>query len=153
MIGLNYLAIGVAAVAAFVAAGGYYTVLGKVLEKYSNAPAEMPPWVLVVEVAKHFVVATVVAGLATGIGITAWPKVSARCSRAVLLGLALWLAFPVILLLGSVVHENVPWQLAALHAGDWLVKLLVVSLIVGSWSGKGAAVQQQHAADGATRRR
>jgi len=53
----------------------------------------------------------------------------------------LWLAFPVILLLGSVVHENVPWQLAALHAGDWLVKLLVVSLIVGIWSGKGAAVQ------------
>ena len=141
MIGLNYLAIGVAAVAAFVAAGGYYTVLGKVLEKYSSAPADMAPWVLAVEVAKHFVVAAVVARLATEIGITAWPRVPSRCSRAVILGLALWLAFPVILLLGSVVHENVPWQLAALHAGDWLVKLLVVSLIVGIWSGKGAAVQ------------
>ena len=138
MIRLNYLAIGVGAVAAFVAAGGYYTAFGNVLAKFSTAPAEMPLWLFAVEVAKHFVVAAVVAGLATGIGITAWPRVSSRCSRAVLLGLALWLAFPVILLLGSVVHENVPWQLAALHAGDWLVKLLIVSLIVGTWSGKGA---------------
>jgi hypothetical protein len=70
----------------------------------------------------------------------------------VLLGLALWLAFPVILLLGSVVHERVPWQLAALHAGDWLVKLLVVSLVVGTWSRK-RAVQGQPPADGASRRR
>ncbi len=138
MIGLNYWAIGVAAVAAFVAAGGYYVAFGEVLETFSSAPAEMPPWLLGVEVAKHFVIAAVVAGLATGIGITAWPRVSSRCSRAVLLGLALWLAFPVILLLGSVVHEKVPWQLAALHAGDWLVKLLIVSLIVGIWRGKGA---------------
>jgi hypothetical protein len=126
MIGLNYLAIAVAAVAAFLAAGGYYAAVGKQLEKLSSAPAEMSPWLLGVEIAKHLVVAAVVAGLSAGIGITAWPS-------AVLLGLALWVAFPVMLLLGSVVHERVPWRLAALHAGDWLVKLLVVSLIVGIW--------------------
>ena len=40
---------------------------------------------------------------------------------------------PVILLLGSVVHEKVPWRLAALHAGDWLVKLLLIAVIVGIW--------------------
>jgi hypothetical protein len=34
---------------------------------------------------------------------------------------------------GSVFHENVPWRLAALHAGDWLVKLLVIAVIVGVW--------------------
>ena len=126
MIRLNYLAIAVAAVAAFLAAGGYYAAVGKQLEKLSSASAEMSPRLLAVEIAKHFVVAAVIAGLAAGIGITAWPS-------AVLLGLALWVAFPVMLLLGSVVHEKVPWQLAALHAGDWLVKLLVVSLIVGIW--------------------
>jgi hypothetical protein len=86
----------------------------------------MPPWLLAVEVAKHLVVAAVVAGLAAGIGTTAWPT-------AVLLGLALWVGFPVILLLGSVVHENVPWRLAALHADDWLVKLLLIAVIVGIW--------------------
>jgi hypothetical protein len=126
MIEVNYLAIVVAAVAAFVAAGGYYAALGKQLEKFSGAPADMPPWMLVVEVAKHLVVAAVVAALAAGIGITSWQP-------AVLLGLTLWVGFPAMLLLGSVVHEKVPWRLAALHAGDWLVKLLLIAVIVGVW--------------------
>lgn len=126
MIGMNYLAIIIAAVAAFLAAGGYYAALGKQLEKFSSAPANIPPWLLAVEVAKHLVIAVVVAGLAAGIGITAWPT-------AVLLGLALWVGFPVILLLGSVLHEKVPLQLAALHAGDWLVKLLLIAVIVSVW--------------------
>lgn len=126
MIEVNYLAIIVAAGAAFVAAGGYYAALSKQLQKFSSAPADMPPWLLVVEVTKHLVVAAVVAGLAAAIGITAWPT-------AVLLGLTLWVGFPVILLLGSVVHEKVPWRLAALHAGDWLVKLLLIAVILGVW--------------------
>jgi hypothetical protein len=37
------------------------------------------------------------------------------------------------ILLGSVVHENVPLSLAAIHAGDWLVKLLLMTLILGVW--------------------
>ena len=47
------------------------------------------------------------------------------------LGLRLWVAFPVVLLSGSVVHEKVPWQQAAVHAGDWLVKLLLMSAVQG----------------------
>jgi hypothetical protein len=47
------------------------------------------------------------------------------------LGLGLWGAFPVVLLTGSVVHGKVPWQQAAIHAGDWLVELLLVSVTVG----------------------
>jgi hypothetical protein len=27
----------------------------------------------------------------------------------------------------------VPWRLAAIHAGDWLIKLVAVTLIVGLW--------------------
>jgi hypothetical protein len=30
-----------------------------------------------------------------------------------------------------VVHGKVPWQQAAIHAGDWLVELLLVSVTVG----------------------
>ena len=30
-------------------------------------------------------------------------------------------------------HERAPWKLAAIHAGDWLVKLLVVTVIVSVW--------------------
>ena len=39
MIELNYLAIAVAAVAAFVAAGGYYAAVGGQMKKLSSAPA------------------------------------------------------------------------------------------------------------------
>jgi hypothetical protein len=41
--------------------------------------------------------------------------------------------FPVVLLSGSVIWEKVPAKLAAMHSGDWLVKLLVVSVIVSVW--------------------
>ena len=30
-------------------------------------------------------------------------------------------------------HERTPWKLAAIHAGDWLVKLAVVAVIVSVW--------------------
>ena len=53
------------------------------------------------------------------------PLASAR------LGVGLWGAFLVVLLTGSVVHEKVPWQQATIHAGDWLVKLLLISALVG----------------------
>jgi hypothetical protein len=32
-----------------------------------------------------------------------------------------------------VIHENTPYKLAAIHAGDWLVKLPVVAVIVSVW--------------------
>ena len=40
-----------------------------------------------------------------------------------------------LILLGSVVHENVPWMLATIHAGDWLVKLVLMAAILGAWRG------------------
>lgn len=50
-----------------------------------------------------------------------------------LLGLALWLGFPFVLLTGSMIWDRVPAPTAALHAGDWLLKLVVISAIVGLW--------------------
>jgi hypothetical protein len=37
------------------------------------------------------------------------------------------------ILLGSVVHKNVPLMLAAIHAGDRLAKLLLIAVIVSVW--------------------
>jgi hypothetical protein len=53
-------------------------------------------------------------------------------SGAVGLGALLWV-FPAAILLGSVVHEGVPLALASIHAGDWLVKLILIAAIVGVW--------------------
>jgi Protein of unknown function (DUF1761) len=52
---------------------------------------------------------------------------------AVRLGLALWIGFPVVLWTGAVTWERVPPKLAAIHAGDWLLKLLVIAAIVSVW--------------------
>jgi hypothetical protein len=68
----------------------------------------------------------VLAGLVDQIGIGGW-------AGAALLGLALWIGIVVVLLTGSVYHEKVPVKLAAIHAGDWLLKLVVIAIIVGVW--------------------
>jgi dipeptide/tripeptide permease len=129
MIELNYAAIVVAAVAVFVFAAVYYTVLAQQRAELSSFAANRsrPPfWLMALELVKALVVAAVVAALVALIGIT-------DPARAVLLGLALWIAFPLVLLIGSVTQEGVPSKLAAIHAGDWLAKLLIIGVITSVW--------------------
>jgi len=126
---LNYLAIIVAAVAVFVFAAGYYIVLARQRAKLSPAAAARsrpPAWLMGLELLKSLVVAAVVAGLVALAGI-------GDVGGALKLALALWVAFPVVLLVGSVTQENVPWKLGAIHSGDWLAKLVIISVIVTVW--------------------
>jgi hypothetical protein len=126
---LNYLAIIVAAVAVFVFAAGYYIVLARQRAQLSPAAAARsrpPAWLMGLELLKSLVVAAVVAGLVALAGI-------ADVGGALKLALALWVAFPLVLLVGSVTQENVPWKLGAIHSGDWLAKLVIISVIVTVW--------------------
>ncbi len=52
-------------------------------------------------------------------------------SHALVLALLLWVGLPFVLLTGSVLWEKVHPATAAMHAGDWLLKLLLIALIVG----------------------
>ncbi len=126
---LNYLAIIVAAVAVFVFAAGYYIVLARQRAQLSPAAAARsrpPAWLMGLELLKSLVVAAVVAGLVALAGI-------ADVGGALKLALALWVAFPLVLLVGSVTQENVPWKLGAIHSGDWLAKLVIITVIVTVW--------------------
>jgi hypothetical protein len=119
----------VGTVVLFVLGAGYYAVLGDQLARVSAAAAagaQLPPWAIVVELGRCLVLAAVVAGVAAEADVDSW-------SAGLLLGLALWVGFPFVLWTGAVVHERTPPALAAIHAGDWLVKLLVVGVIVGAW--------------------
>ena len=123
---VDVLAVLAATVAAFVLGGAYYAVLGEQLATVSEAAAageQAPPWVLGVELLRCLVLAAVVAGLASQGEID-------EVAGGLALGLALWVGFPGVLWTGAVIHENAPLKLAAIHAGDWLVKLLVVAAIV-----------------------
>jgi hypothetical protein len=126
---LNYVAVVVAGVAAFVFAAAYYIALAGPRSRLSAAAAARSrpkPWLLGLELFKAVVVAFVVASVVALIGIK-------DVGGALTLAIALWVAFPVVLLTGSVTQENVPWRLAAIHAGDWLAKLIVISVVVAVW--------------------
>ena len=90
------------------------------------AGAKMPGGKLLIELARCLVLACVIAHFVALLGGSSW-------MGAVHLGLLLWIGFPVIVLTGSILWENVPWKVAAIHAGDWLVKMLVISIIVSVW--------------------
>jgi hypothetical protein len=135
MMHVNYLAVLVAAVAVFVLGWLWYSPLLfykpwmrlRGLDPVAAmAGAQMPAWKLLIEVGRCLVLAYVLARFVALLGVSSWMS-------AVHVGLLLWIGFPVILLAGSVLWDNVPWKVAAIHAGDWLVKMLVIPIIVSAW--------------------
>jgi hypothetical protein len=49
------------------------------------------------------------------------------------LAVVLWIGFPVVLLMAPVIWGRESWKLSVFHAGDWLLKLLVMTIIIGVW--------------------
>jgi hypothetical protein len=123
---MNYLAIVVAAGAAFVASALWYTVFAKAMMELSRAAdTGASLWTMLFVIAQSLIVAFMVAYFVSGVGISDFAGGAG-------LGALLWI-FPAAILLGFVVHEGVPLALAAIHAGDWLVKLLLIGVVVGVW--------------------
>lgn len=126
---LNVLAVLLATVATIVIGGAYYAALGSRMARLSPVYAEPGPSAvatLAVELVRGLVVVVAVAVLAAGLGLD-------NLAQALVLGLGLWVAFPVVLLAGAVFHERVPPLLAAIHTGDWLLKLAAIATIVTLW--------------------
>ncbi|HET7790708.1 MAG TPA: DUF1761 domain-containing protein [Gemmatimonadales bacterium] len=84
---------------------------------------KMPVGKLAVELVRCFVLSYLMARFLALLGV-------AGVMGGVHFGVLAWIAFPVILLTGSVLWDAVKWQVAAIHAGDWLVKMLVIPIIV-----------------------
>ncbi len=130
MLGINYLAVVVAAVSAFVASSVWYIVFGKELAKVSFAFAEArqkpQPWKMLGVIVQSLVLALVLAYVIGLIGDVDW-------MGAVRVGVLLWIGLSAMQWVGSIMWEKVPWKMAAIHAGDWLVKLVLIAGIVGVW--------------------
>lgn len=127
---INIWAVAVATVAAFVASSVYYGALDTLragLLGTEPAAGERPPaWKIVVELLRSLVIATSLAIAVSRLDIDG-------AGPVLLLALVVWLAFPVTILSGSIIWDDVPWRLAALHAGDWLLKAILIALVVGLW--------------------
>jgi hypothetical protein len=110
-----------AAVAAVLVGGLYYALMPA--PQGARGPERSAGSTAAVELVRSAVVAALVAGLLLAADL------DGPLSGG-LLGLALWL-LPVVLLAGSVFHEGAGAASAALHAGDWLLKLVVMGVILG----------------------
>jgi hypothetical protein len=82
------------------------------------------PWKVGAELLRTVVVAAAFGWLAGRSDLETLPGVIA-------LALVLWLAFPAVLLSGSVLWERVPPIPAVIHDGDWLLKLSLIAAAVG----------------------
>ncbi len=99
------LAVAAATVAAFVASSGYYS-LAQPFEKRALGGAALDrgrptPWQVGAELARTLVLACGYAWLAHAAEMTSLP-------RGLLLAIAFWVSFPVVLLLGSMTWERAP---------------------------------------------
>ena len=131
---INFWAVIVAAVVAFVLGALWYGpfLFGKAylevraVNRAAIADMRPPAWELVGEFAKNLVVAFVIAYFVVRLGVGDWKS-------ALQLGLWIWVGFQAMLLMGAVLHEHMPWTLYAIHAGDALVKTLLMTVILGVW--------------------
>lgn len=131
---INYLAVGVASVAAFVVAALWYSPLlfGKAyarlrgLDPSATAELRPPAWELLGELGRNLIIAFVLAYFLGRLDV-------GDGAGALQLGLWVWVGFQATLLLGAVLHERMPTGLYAIHAGDALVKMLLMAVILGLW--------------------
>jgi hypothetical protein len=131
---VNYLAVVVAALVALVVGAVWYSPLlfGKTylelrgIDPRSMANKRPPAGELLGEFVRYLVIAFVLAHFVVRLGVGDWKS-------AVQLGLWVWVGFQAMLPMGAVLHEQMPWMLYAIHAGDALVKTLLMTVILGVW--------------------
>jgi hypothetical protein len=128
---VGFPAIVTATVAAFAFSSIWYLSFGKARMKLLNnddASADVrkvPTAQKLFELFRSFVVVIVIAHLLSVAGATDW--ISA-------VGVGIWLGvFPVMILAGATLWDKRPWKLSAIHGGDWLFKIIIVSIILGLW--------------------
>jgi uncharacterized protein DUF1761 len=130
-IGISFAAIIISALAAFSFSLAWYSPLmfGDIWMKYRDASlAAAPLWKFFLAPLREIITASVLAFLIARVR-------PATFTSALALGLVLWAGFYAVQLTGAVIWDNRPWQLSAVHAGDWLMKTLFMTVVLAWWSG------------------
>ncbi len=128
----NYKAIPLAAVAAIVVGAVWYSpalfgaAWANLKATASTGGTKIPPGEVLAEFVRSAIVAYVLARLVLLLRVVNWK------GTMLLAGWA-WLGFHATLLLFSVVHQQMPLKLFAIHAGHGFANDLVIAAIVGGW--------------------
>jgi hypothetical protein len=130
MLRINYWAVVVAGVAAFMVSSVWYIIFGKELARVSAAFAEAQKqpeaWKMLAVLLESLVIAYVLAYVIGRIGNVDW-------MGAVGISALLWVGLSAMQWTSSIIWEKAPWEMAAIHAGDWLMKLSLIAATVGVW--------------------
>ena len=132
MLKISYWAVVVGAFAAFVMSSLYYSplLLGNVWRAVDPAAViGTAPliWKVAGEIVRTVIITYVLARLIVLLGGGGW-------KRAVGLAVLVWFGFSAMMWLGAIMWEGTPWQIAAIHSGDWLLKTILICLVLGLWS-------------------
>lgn len=129
---INALAVAAGTVGSFAASGIWYALLGDTMAQLQERwrgvdPPDAPePEKMAAFFGTAVVVAVAIAVLVEMADVSGWAGSAG-------LGLLLWVGFVLTQWIGSILGEGVPVRLAAIHAGDWLLHTLIISMIVGVW--------------------
>jgi hypothetical protein len=132
--GLNYLAIVIAAVAAWLVGAAWYTTLGRVwtaamgltveeMHERRNRPGAYLPFLYTF--VAELVMAWVLAGLLGHIG-------ALTLRGGVISGAFCWLGFVITTLVTNYTFAMRDWRLLLIDGGHWLVVLLLMGAIIGA---------------------
>ncbi len=83
-------------------------------------------WKPFVILGEYVVIASVLAYLVVRLDVTNW-------TGAVWYGFLVWLGFSATQWVGAMTWDKMPWKIAAIRAGDWLMKLVIIAIIVSLW--------------------
>lgn len=125
----NYWTIIATGVIAFVLSGIWYSpmVFGEIWETYRNPPnPEIPRWTMVFAPLRELIVVYVLAKLILILNLVQW-------KHTLKLVLLLWISFHAVGMIGAILWDNMQWQLGAVHAGDWLMKMIFMGIVLTKW--------------------
>jgi hypothetical protein len=129
---VNYIAAVVTGLAAFALSLLWYSPLlfGNIWMALRNAPVHpLPGWTFLFAPLREIITAFLLTHLIVRLGVNNW-------ENALGLGFVLWFSFYFVQLTGAVMWDNLPWQLGLVHSGDWLMKMLFMSLLLSAWHGR-----------------
>jgi hypothetical protein len=129
---INYTAVIVTGFIAFALSGLWYSpmVFGSIWMNYRSADvSSFPKWTMMFAPLRELISSYVLALLITRLHLLQWKS-------AVKLILLLWLAFHAVGMAGAILWDNMAWQLGAVHAGDWLMKMVFMAVVLSIWHNK-----------------